>query len=263
MLGRMQRSRELEIVDTGLADHRRLPLVPDRSRVELLRREVEIVSLLCVATSEFLHLVAGHLGRDPHGSEVEASRADGLGHACIGDVDAYRTGGLCPRVAVIAGDDGLAEVEVEVLDLPGLPSMEVNGTGVHDRGCPATVDGADQLPGLVDDPDLAAGRRSQADRVERDAPPGPERPRDLAGIGAEDELVVEHQPPDAVVEFGPPLVVAVAEWELVGRTREVGIHDIRVLDVDHRRLRRSGEEVLRMGGEPLVELIVAGHEDGE
>ncbi len=76
------------------------------------------------------------------------------------------------------------------------------------------------------------------------------------------EPVIEGQRPDPLVERArPPALVDVPEGLLVRRAGQMGVQHVGVGRVDHRRLGRSGEDLVGVGHVPLVELVVAGHQD--
>ena len=150
-------------------------------------------------------------------------------------------------------------------DLPVPALVQVDGAGVDLAGGPARVDGADQL--VVGRTTM---RTSEAKPLRRPTPwagqpePAPHRGRPRPGLGPEPELVVEHQAADAVVEqVAPPALVVEGQRALVGRAGQVGEQDVGVGRVDDGGLGRPGEDLLGVGHEPLVELVVAGHEHGD
>ncbi len=156
------------------------------------------------------------------------------------------------------------QVEVEFDHLPRLPSVEVDRARMGDCSVARLLS---TVP--ISCPSSSTIRTSppEADRrlIVLNGMPRPAQNAlgTLRGSGRSlsSSSITSRRTPSS--SLGPPLIVAVAERELVRRAREMGIHDVRVLDVDHRRLWRSGEQVVRMGGEPLVELVVACDQDGE
>ncbi len=127
------------------------------------------------------------------------------------------------------------------------------------------VDVADALAGDgVEDLHRRAAGGAQADAVAR--PPGAVPHGDglvAPPAVADEELVVEGQPPHALLERrAPPALVGVGEGQLVGGAAQVRIDHVRVARVHDGGLRRAAEQLLGVGREPLVELVVAGHEDG-
>ena len=75
------------------------------------------------------------------------------------------------------------------------------------------------------------------------------------------ELVVEHEIAHRVVERVAEVpVVGVAQRQLVCRARDLGTRDEGVVGVHDHGLGRPFQQLVRMAGVPLVELVVAGHE---
>ena len=165
-------------------------------------------------------------------------------------------GGLTPA----DGDDGGHPVgDVEGDDLEGLTLVEVDGAGVHDAERPPGVDGPHHVAAAVGDAVLLGRRAAQTDPPRRRAPFRPER-----RASSHLQHVVEHEVPDAVGQVvRPPPLVGGGEGQLVGGAGQVGEQDVAVRRVDDGRLGGAGEELVGMGHEPLVELVAAGHEDGE
>ena len=78
------------------------------------------------------------------------------------------------------------------------------------------------------------------------------------------EPVVEGERAHPFVEGArPPALVDVAERLLVRGAGEVGVQHVGVGRVDHRRFGWPGEHLVGMGHVPLVELVVAGHQDDD
>ena len=136
---------------------------------------------------------------------------------------------------------------------------------MHLLGSPGPVDVADPVAaGGLDDLDGPTARGAQPDAVGRPARAVPHGDRLVPATAVADEqLVGEDQAAHAVVEGrAPPPLVGVGERQLVGGAAQVRVDDVGVLRVHHRRLGRATHELLGVGGEPLVELVVAGHQHG-
>ena len=82
--------------------------------------------------------------------------------------------------------------------------------------------------------------------------------------GPQPKLVVDDQAAHALLQqVAPPAFVVGGQRALVGGAGQVGEEDVGVGGVDDRGLGRSGEDLLRVGHEPLVELVVAGDQHGD
>ncbi len=150
------------------------------------------------------------------------------------------------------------------LDPPRHALVEVHGPGVDLLEGPGRLDGADQRPVLPDDPVLDVGPRPQADPVGREAPSRPHRGRPAVGPPPHGHAATEDQPADGVVEqAGPVLLVGPREGPFERRACQVGAEHERVGRVDHGRLGRPREQLVGVADQPLVELVVAGDEDGQ
>ena len=80
---------------------------------------------------------------------------------------------------------------------------------------------------------------------------------------AQPEPVVEHQLRTPSSRSSGHRFVTAAQGQLVGGAGEVGEQHVGVGRVDHRRLGRTAEDLAGMAHEPLVELVVAGHQHGQ
>ena len=145
--------------------------------------------------------------------------------------------------------------------------MQVDGAGVHEVGGPGLVDRADQ-------PARRRGRRSSPRPATRCAG----RP---AGWASPDPAhtargLVAAVPPAHLTRSSPARRRTRRrrgrrartgrrrgrQRPLVGGALEVGVEHVGVGRVDHRRLRRPREHLGGVAHQPLVELVVAGHEHG-
>ena len=167
--------------------------------------------------------------------------------------------------AVVGLHVGDAHLEVERDHPPVLTLVEVGRTGVHLLGRASAVDVADgSLPFARDDAHRCTGCVAEPDTVAGPSGADPDRDRlEAASAAPHRQLVRLHEPADPVVEEArPPALVRVGERELVGRAPQVRVEHEGVGRVHHRRLGRAGEELHRVGGQPLVQLVAAGDEHG-
>ena len=251
--------------DLGQGQHLRRDRVPDGPGAQVLGGQVQLLVAQGLAGRGVPSAVADDLAADLDAPEGEV----GPTHVPLGvdlsDADVGLGPGLGPLAAVVGLDHRSAGVEVELGDLPVPPLVQVDRTGVDLAGRPPLVDGADELVVVTDagdDADLGGEPAAQADAVggpARAAPDGGGR----VPPGSQAELVVEHEAADAVVEqVAPPALVGRGQRVLVGRAGQVREQDVGVGGVDDGRLRRPGEDLGGVGHQPLVELVVAGHEHG-
>ena len=204
---------------------------------------------------------AGHLVRDAHGpNDCSTSpmlvRDEHVGHLDVGDV-----AGLRVVVGVGARDDRHPLHQVELLHQELLAHVQVDGARVQ-RGVGAVfVGGAQQLAGR---------RRSRSSRRGR-RPPG-RRPR-----GGGRPCRGRARPPCAATSSRRSVMRSTAfvtsgtspknpssssrERHLAGGAAQVGLQHVRVRRVDHRRLGRPFEQIVRVIDQVLVERIVLGDED--
>ena len=78
------------------------------------------------------------------------------------------------------------------------------------------------------------------------------------------QLVADDEVTDAVVEqVGPVALVGVRQRPLERGAGEVRMEHERVGEVDDRGLGRAAEHLVRVREQPLVELVLAGHQDRE
>ncbi len=145
-----------------------------------------------------------------------------------------------------------------MVDQEGPALVEVHRSWVDRRESPAGVDGAHQAAVVLDDVVLVRRPAAKPDRRRWWTPP---RPVGLAP--SHGDAVVGHQAPDPFVEVIPPDLVGGDQRQLVGGAPEVRQSHERVRRVDHRCFRRSGEDLVGMGHQPLVELILTGYEHRE
>ena len=149
-------------------------------------------------------------------------------------------------------------LDVEAFDAPLLPAVEVDRTGVCDLEDARVVGRADEGAVAADQAVLDRRSGAESDVGRGRIAPGPVHAA-VAGL----EPVVEREPEDGIVEAGAePAFVVELQGQLVGRARDLGVEDERVLRVHHRRFGTAAEELGGVRGVPLVELVVAGDEHG-
>ncbi len=134
--------------------------------------------------------------------------------------------------------------------------MEVDRAGMGDVKGARRVDGAHKVPVGVDELAFDRRPRPQTDACGRWFASRPEH-RPIAWL----ELVVEHEVAHRVVErVAEVVVVTVSQRELVRRARDLGPGDERVVGVHDHRFGRPVQQLRRVAGVPLVELVVTGNE---
>ena len=233
--------------------------VPARARRQLPGREVERHDLEDLVGRGATPLVRDEVVLHAHRAEVGLAATD-RGRLFRRH---HRDVGRLARLRVLVGvvgrfEDGDVVVGVEIRDPVLATLVEVDRAGVgHVEGA-CGVDRPHDPPVGVDEVELQRRAAPQADAGGGRLAPGPEH-----ALAPRLQQVVEHEVAHGVVERVTEVaLVGMRERQLVGGARDLGTRHERVVGVDHRRLRRTAEELARVAGVPLVELVVAGDEHG-
>ena len=187
VLGGVHGARHARGDETGRRQHVVADRVPERTRHQSGRRQVEILDAEHLAREEVLALEGHDLLGDLDGAEEQPGPPDRRRVVGRDDADV----GVGARLRVFVGvarlDDGGPVVQVERADPVLLSLVQVQGAGMNEREGAVLVDGPDQAALDVDD--AVVGRRPGAQAHAR-------RRRARAGVegapASDPQPVVDH-----------------------------------------------------------------------